>query len=466
MRCSATPEPAPMLDLSSDSELADGRSDAAEAKQPWWAETLAALAEKQLKPREGWLNDDVVLAVLEMLVCCAPDTLSLRGSLLQKKDTTAFKALHAVLQPNSRVLVGLNVSNNHWVLLVFDVSKRLVRLFDSISTDEHARKAKEAAALFVEAGCAGLSSANDGKEEDRGGPVNNWSTWTFEECQCKQQDNSSDCGVYVLIFAAMVVCGRPLEGISALDPRLWRSFFLALATQKSLASCLGDVNPEGVLSTAPAQFATPAPQPPAVPLQLQPATRHGAVVENLQVLISVATHARRVADAYHHRKARAETAKRGIAAVLSPLIDGLLNGGIDKTDTTGGGATGEVDRAAAIRKQIAASKESRRAILKLLNDEIRADGTTGGAAAPAWNTSDQRDRANQESMRRSAAWAHRRAARAFRHWSTRSLAATDACVRLAALDPGQAEDRLQRAAVQFGKMEEEVRRHLSSLSTG
>jgi len=99
-----------------------------------------------------------------------------------------------------------------------DMPNRAATLYDSMGPPRETAPARQVAKDFVE--LVGPSEFSD------------WSSWSFQESPCPQQDNEIDCGTYALVAALHVTLRLPVP--NCIYPPAWRAFFAALARGKPL----------------------------------------------------------------------------------------------------------------------------------------------------------------------------------------------------------------------------------------
>jgi hypothetical protein len=60
--------------------------------------------------------------------------------------------------------------------------------------------------------------------------------WSLDLVQCPQQQNESDCGVFVILYVIYLVVGMPLASVATFDGGLWRMLFVLLVRKSPLTS--------------------------------------------------------------------------------------------------------------------------------------------------------------------------------------------------------------------------------------
>lgn len=123
---------------------------------------------------------------------------------VRKKPPLRLQATHRHL------LVPIN-SNNHWSLAHIDVSNQTISYYDSWPDTETQTRAREAISIFVKHLESGLDK----------------SKWSFNVGMSAVQDNSYDCGVFLLVNALHLVLSdfKHLDPKISVDCTLWRKVF-------------------------------------------------------------------------------------------------------------------------------------------------------------------------------------------------------------------------------------------------
>jgi len=107
------------------------------------------------------------------------------------------------------VIVPINVSNIHWILVVVDIKQEQMRFYDSFHTPGrlYCQRIKE----FFEQYFL-LYAGNDNIDVTR---------WSMQDVQSfKAQPNRFDCGVYVCIFAELEMFQLPLSHCPKITEKL------------------------------------------------------------------------------------------------------------------------------------------------------------------------------------------------------------------------------------------------------
>ena len=162
-------------------ELTKGRPESI-AIWPLGAHSLAGA-------RDGWLTDDVILATMKL------DAEKTSGVWVVdpvvwanwERRRYSAEALPRLPKPQpTKMLVPCHFEN-HWALLFFDFDASTVKFIDSIQHDKRFNKAVESATAYLQ------------QHKMR---RNNWSIDIFDS---ESQENQSDCGVFVIENARLLV---------------------------------------------------------------------------------------------------------------------------------------------------------------------------------------------------------------------------------------------------------------------
>jgi hypothetical protein len=166
------------------------------------------------------------------------------GLLCDKWSANLKMTLNSPTQRKTLMLVPFHDDpRNHWVLISFCLETFVVTVFDSLGT----RRPSPACSLFLEKMSVWIAEGNQ-KSSPR---------WTTKmHFGCRQQENGSDCGVFVCWAAAHLVLSRkcPVDlntGRTAADEQR----FLVLGTifhhvrglQEDIQASTSDSDPEGIL---------------------------------------------------------------------------------------------------------------------------------------------------------------------------------------------------------------------------
>lgn len=190
------------------------------------------------------LNDIIVNDVLELLTACVPNTLNLRSSAVPGSES--LQALRSAIQ--FHVSYGIantgqtvvyfpihikgnaqhpsenrprDTSQDHWLLVVFQLREKRCIWLDSLPCQDHYKKAESMVKGVIEYAMP------------QGWNV--FSDWTNEHPPTMQQLNGIDCGVAVLAHALYHLCGRA-DWPLILESTAWRSVLLAIIQAMAGAS--------------------------------------------------------------------------------------------------------------------------------------------------------------------------------------------------------------------------------------
>lgn len=198
--------------------------------------------------RSGWLNDEIIAAYLEMVVAYGSSQKqqqqpSNKASAQQQTQTPRLHAFNAFFFTNlakggyaavkrwakkakiggsslldvEYVFIPVNKGGNHWTLCVVSPTRRIIEYFDSFhgSSTQVTAKVKEwlAGELGTKWKPEEWSVVEElGREGRGGGP---------------RQNNMSDCGVFTVTTAKMIVLGVDPNAVSAADMPLQRRRMVA-----------------------------------------------------------------------------------------------------------------------------------------------------------------------------------------------------------------------------------------------
>lgn len=102
-----------------------------------------------------------------------------------------------------KLILPINIINNHWLLACIFVQKECIQIFNSMApTDEKDQKRHE---TFLQA----LLYYVQDVHEERGYPLPNVSKWkrTIDDPMTPRQRNYFDCGIFVCMYAEYL-CGK------------------------------------------------------------------------------------------------------------------------------------------------------------------------------------------------------------------------------------------------------------------
>lgn len=164
---------------------------------------------RRLVPPE-WLNDEVVNGYVQLLrersgcrVAPAAGPMLFLSSFFYarmfERNEYSYQAVHRwtrrvdVLR-KEKIFIPVNIHQAHWMLAVIEPTQALVSLYDSMGS------------TLAEVKQVLLSWARD-ETASRGQPAR---AWRAVQQPCRQQDNSNDCGVYMLKTMDFISKERPL----------------------------------------------------------------------------------------------------------------------------------------------------------------------------------------------------------------------------------------------------------------
>ncbi|KAL9608919.1 MAG: hypothetical protein Q9167_006275 [Letrouitia subvulpina] len=170
---------------------------------------------------QGWLNDNMVLAYLQTIAWHANEAAGIKRGETKaahafdqnfynklKKDgpegvarwTKRAKIAGTDLLKVRHVFIPINLNNNHWVLVYVSPVARTIEYFDSFHGSGRTTVGNVQNWLQME-----LKA--DYKEEE----------WTIKTNEGPMQTNGSDCGVFAVTVAKMIVLGADPMAFSAAD---------------------------------------------------------------------------------------------------------------------------------------------------------------------------------------------------------------------------------------------------------
>jgi sentrin-specific protease 1 len=166
--------------------------------------SISSLA--RLRP-SCWLNDDVI-DVYTGIIQQKYNNIYIPLTQFQKDvnldgDVNVPKAVRVINKENvttnrnvyncEKWMIPINVNDDHWTLLVLNMQTCEIQYFDSLNHN---------ISLALETGVITLMQGLDIPGE--------WKTIPIEE-QLPQQDNTDDCGVFMITFAERLARGAPMN---------------------------------------------------------------------------------------------------------------------------------------------------------------------------------------------------------------------------------------------------------------
>ncbi|KAH6952266.1 hypothetical protein BKA56DRAFT_436535, partial [Ilyonectria sp. MPI-CAGE-AT-0026] len=128
-----------------------------------------------------WLNDKAVYFVLLLIASAVPKTFTVIDPILSKPESGCSIATHSHLT----VLAPINLSNNHWALVVIYGDEKRADVYDSMTNPDNTE--------WIHLSVKGLIP--------RLFPTAVSSDWKITNQPTPSQPNFDDCGVIVLIIA-------------------------------------------------------------------------------------------------------------------------------------------------------------------------------------------------------------------------------------------------------------------------
>lgn len=150
--------------------------------------------------KKAWLNDIVINDHIALQIKDKKDFCSLDSII----DLRKVKGLYPPLKINKlfgakkMLFAPLHVNNNHWTLLAVDLTKRSLRYFDSLNNKAPLAKIDTIRQHLIKIA----------KEEQVTLSEKDFRLICEE---CPQQENGSDCGVFVLMAVDHLVQNKPLS---------------------------------------------------------------------------------------------------------------------------------------------------------------------------------------------------------------------------------------------------------------
>jgi sentrin-specific protease 1 len=170
--------------------------------------------------RNHWLNDEVINHVVEMLRKLSPPPPSVIMStffytkLMQipsgvynypgvKKSWTKLSGKRNISQID-RIFVPVHFNHNHWILVVVDMKRKRIEQYDSYNEDN--KRHSE----ILQNIQRWVKDESDWKIDA--------TAWPSVSVPVEQQQNGSDCGVFMLLTLKRLVENRPLDFTQAMIP--------------------------------------------------------------------------------------------------------------------------------------------------------------------------------------------------------------------------------------------------------
>lgn len=129
------------------------------------------------------------------------------------------KRLNPLSPEDTTLLFPVNINGNHWALIVVDTEKVTAEFWNSLPDPKYQIEAQNA--------------INDLGRCLHGGSENELALtkWTLTSRPCARQDNSSDCGIYTIVFAMYRILNLPIP--QSIDPHLWRQVLCVLLDENA-----------------------------------------------------------------------------------------------------------------------------------------------------------------------------------------------------------------------------------------
>lgn len=170
-----------------------------------------------------WLDDHVIDMYLAELTTPLVDVFcfsslfmtTLKEFGLQKGMKRRLKGFKSVFEPRV-VLVPLHVHGNHWTLAVINNADKSIRYFDSMRSSRSSGSSE----LEILQKFLGIQSENLGQPPEQYEVIDN--------CDCPQQANGSDCGVFMCAAAVCIAYKRSLSYSQREMPMLRKRMALTL----------------------------------------------------------------------------------------------------------------------------------------------------------------------------------------------------------------------------------------------
>lgn len=167
--------------------------------------------------QEAWLNDTIMRSLAEIMIVPLMHKgfhVVVHHDLYQEQTSEDLKAQYELQYLDAKhIFVIVNSENMHWLLGHADIEARCLLVYNSLDDDKTSTdKAK-----------AVLTKLADHLPQNQADGAR-WSPCQVESVI--QQQDRTNCGVYVLVTLAHLATGNPLP--TSLDANLWRIIFTAL----------------------------------------------------------------------------------------------------------------------------------------------------------------------------------------------------------------------------------------------
>ena len=161
-----------------------------------------------------WLSTTAIQLALEH--CCTAGVRVFDPSFL---SPASRKRLNPLSPGDTTLLFPVNINGNHWALIVADTGKVTAEFWNSLPDPKYQIEAQNA--------------INDLGRCLHGGSENELALteWTLTSRPCARQDNSSDCGIYTIVFAMYRIVNLPIP--QSIDPHLWRQVLCVLLDENT-----------------------------------------------------------------------------------------------------------------------------------------------------------------------------------------------------------------------------------------
>ncbi|KAH7176325.1 hypothetical protein EDB81DRAFT_850255 [Dactylonectria macrodidyma] len=160
---------------------------------------------------DTWFSDQVMVRALSLLAGTAPgDVTVIDPSLSGPYSNESIE-----VAPHMIVLVPIRVNNTHWLLAIFNGSKKWAQVYDSATEPPNAANREMMLRLFA-----------------RLFPKGNMADWAISEQHTPMHFESNDCGISVIVAAFFYVSWQLLPPLP-IHGFLWNSLFSSWLNESS-----------------------------------------------------------------------------------------------------------------------------------------------------------------------------------------------------------------------------------------
>lgn len=147
---------------------------------------------------------------------------------LNEKELYAFKNVQRWTKnidafSRSKIIIPLNINNDHWTLVVIDFKSQAFTYYDSLAS-------KSSAVAMKWLDIAKRWLIDEAHHKGRDEHIKNIKDWKMEPAPAglPQQPNGYDCGLYVIMYASYICDDLPLLSITQLQSNFRTKVFAAI----------------------------------------------------------------------------------------------------------------------------------------------------------------------------------------------------------------------------------------------